>query len=222
MKRRILSFLILTVLAVFALASCDLGITKKEYQPTADSYFSFNYNEETDTFTIAAKSGVNLPNKVYLPITHGGKPITAIAYEGFIGNEQIERVTIPSGYEIIGASAFKDCKNLKSVTVYGDLVEIGAMAFSECKELRSVSFPESLKKIGAYAFHNSAIYAARLKAVEIIGDYAFYGCEYLKTVVIPKTTTEIGEHAFGGCGIVNFDVASDNPKYSEKDVENWK
>ncbi len=219
MKGKIISLLMSTMLAVLALASCDIGITNKEYKPTPDSYFTFTYIEESDAYSIAAKDGVTLPSELKLPAKYSGKDIVSISYEGFIGDENVTRVTIPAGYEKIGVSAFKDCKNLKSVTINADITAIGSMAFSECKVLRTVTFPASLKEIGAYAFYDTAIYSAKFKALEKIDEYAFYGCEYLKNVYIPETTSQIGDFAFGGCGIVNFDVAAANPYYTVRNGE---
>lgn len=97
-------------------------------------------------------------------------------------------VVIPEGVEIIGRSAFYDCKSLKSVTIPEGVQIIGDYAFFNCSSLTEVKIPDSMIKIG-----NSA----------------FSACGSLQSMVIPQGVNSIGGYALG------FDLAYEGGKVPE-------
>lgn len=94
---------------------------------------------------------------------------------------KITNVQFPSTLEVIGGSAFKNCKNLT------------------CE----LSFPESLKEIGGEAFQGSSITGNLVlpQSLEILGGYAFFQCYDLTgSLVIPSGLKNIGSNTFWNCG----------------------
>ena len=94
---------------------------------------------------------------------------------------KITNVQFPSTLEVIGNSAFKNCKNLT------------------CE----LSFPESLKEIEYAAFQGSSITGNLVlpQSLEILAGYAFFQCYDLTgSLVIPSGLKEIGSSTFWSCG----------------------
>lgn len=84
---------------------------------------------------------------------------------------------------------------------------IGESAFGECRKLKKVEFPDSLVFIDKYAFQCTDINGIWLdKNVSEIGDYAFYNCKSLKTVKFSSNSqlNHIGDFAFANCGTLDI------------------
>jgi len=77
--------------------------------------------------------------EVVIPATYEGKPVTAIAEEGFQSYRAMTSVTI------IDSSAFYDCRGLVSVTIGNGVTYIGNYAFNDCRGLASVTIPDIRK-----------------------------------------------------------------------------
>ncbi len=123
----------------------------------------------------------------------------------------------------IGASAFRECKNLTSVIFPQTITEMGAYSFYNCENLVYAKFPDSLLRINPAAFSNCrklkitlpnsiiSIYGSvfrgcdELKEVLVprslrrIGSFSFYGCNRIESITIPETVVWIGYHTFGSC-----------------------
>ena len=211
MKFKTIAFMLSACFALFCFASCDLGLSKKEYVPTGEEYFSFSLTEN-GTYAISAKDVNNLPTQVNLPKEYEGKSVTEIAEDGFIG-ASITKVVVPEGYTVIGDMAFKDCASLKTVSL-NSVKKIGNHAFYGCNVLSAVEFPTALEEIGGFAFSDTAVTTVKLVKVKTIGKYAFYGCKSLKNLYIPSTTVSIGDKAFDGVNAkINVEVSSANEYY---------
>lgn len=143
--------------------------------------------------------------------------------ENFKNSATLVDVTIPEGYERIGAQAFTDlkvvdfhfpttlklignkafynCNYIKSLELNEGLVSIGeeAFCFGEASELRAVKFPSTLKIIKDGAFVNDKIYNLKFNAgLEFIGNGAFaLPAEQIEDVLeIPASVKYIGPAAF--------------------------
>ena len=80
----------------------------------------------------------------------------------------IESVTIPSGYQYIGAYAFADCSRLTEAVIPDTVAVIRDGAFLKCKKLRSIVLPKLLTGFcQGYESRDG-------------GCFAFYGCNALK------------------------------------------
>ena len=92
--------------------------------------------------------------------------------------DNIDKVTIEKGVEIIPKEAFTHFSNLTEVIIPEDVKEIGEAAFQRCSRLKEIKLPETLNKIGPFAF-----------------DY----CQKLQYIDIPRNIKEIGNNAFARC-----------------------
>lgn len=113
-----------------------------------------------------------------VPATYMGKPVKELDAYAFTNTNNIRRISLPEGLEVIGDSAFK----------------------SGSVEITEIQLPDSLKKIGKYAFGGCEITDIVIPDnVTTIGDYAFDGCYHLASVTLGKGVTEIGTQAFSRC-----------------------
>ena len=110
-------------------------------------------------------------------------------------------VYLPDGLKEIGASAFCDCKSLKTVRFPEGLEKIGGTAFFGCKSLTEALLPDGLKNIEESAFLDcDSLQAVSLpEGLESIGEFAFSGCASLTEVRIPESMKEIEVCAFATC-----------------------
>lgn len=122
----------------------------------------------------------------------------------FIG---LKKLTLPSGAEKIGASAFYQCFALEEITAKdggtnGDLPdalsEIGNSAFYQCKSLKKVVFPTALKSIGDSAFAQAAQYIDeeyQPQNTKYTISHQYYGLETVDFRYVTQLET-LGKNAF--------------------------
>ncbi len=138
--------------------------------------------------------------EIRLPSSYNGGAYEILSF-AFARNQQIHKVTIPSGVSAIGQGAFRNCENLLSAVFESDstIAEIPYQAFERCTGLTSIALPES---------------------VSTIAGSAFMGCTSLVHIEIGENLTEVSASAFDLCeGVVNqyknfrYIGAGDNPYY---------
>lgn len=114
-----------------------------------------------------------------IPNNIDGTDITGIDNEAFMGWERLGSVTIESGIEYIGVSAFEECFNIETVFIPNTVTCIDECAFLKTAFLEKVDIEENshLKTIGCKAFARSG----------------------LKEIVIPESVISINERAFIIC-----------------------
>ena len=116
---------------------------------------------------------------------------------------KMQTISLPEGMTSIGASAFAECKYVKSVTIPSTVEKIYDSAFEDCRMLATLTFaePSALISIGNWAFYNNH----ELKSVVIpngvteIGYAAFYGCTYLDELTLPASMEYIADNSFALC-----------------------
>ncbi len=200
--------------ALLALGACSFG--PKTYEPTDDACFAYVLNDDGESYSVAAASGVTLPETVYLPAEHDGKAVSAVAAEGF-KNSAITKVVIPANIKTLGAKAFSGSALLKEVYFYKGITDVGDFAFENCVALTKIDLPESVKTLGAGAFKScSGIEKVILPySTTSLGDACFIYCSSLKKVTVRKNVDHIGANAFFGCSEeIKFEVAAANEKYT--------
>ena len=74
-----------------------------------------------------------------------------------IGQYAFEKTPLVSanlgaGLELVGAGAFRLCRNLTEITLGSGLEEVGDQALEGCGSLRSVTIPETVTRLGDHAF----------------------------------------------------------------------
>ena len=121
----------------------------------------------------------------------------------------ITSITIPSGTNTIGQSAFYQCSNLTSVTIPDSVTTIGQSAFYQCSNLTSVTIPDSVTTIGQSAFHQCFnLTSIELNSVTRIGSYAFKDCRSLTSIELNSVTT-IETYAFSNCaGLTSITIGN--------------
>ena len=112
--------------------------------------------------------------KVAVPSKLGGKKVTAIGNNSFLGKEKLTSVTIPKTVKTIGYSAFRECFKLKSIKLSNGLKTVDDFAFSGTG-IKSVKIPNSVTKLGKYTF---------------------FCCSSMKKITLSKNIAEIPDNCF--------------------------
>ena len=124
------------------------------------NYFSINENGEL----IGNIEGIKtIKDKVItIPSKIGQHKIIKIADDAFLENatayengdedyknvlREFETIIIEDGIEIIGFSAFCDCKKLRNITLPNSLHTIDGMVFAECDRLKSIILPNGIQTL---------------------------------------------------------------------------
>ena len=107
---------------------------------------------------------------------------------------------------IIGSYAFNACSNMETMKLGNDVTSIGASAFEDCKLLKSIVIPDNVKEIGDYAFSGcKKITNIKIGSkVDSIGSSAFQNCEEILQIEIPKSVLKIGDNAFDKCRSLKY------------------
>lgn len=163
----------------------------------------------TDTTVVVIPNEVTYQENTY--------QVISVAEKAFYQNETLISVTIESGVEDVGDSAFEGCTELKDLTIQGPVTEkMGKSLFKDCGNLETVVFEDNVKQIDETLFMN----CVNLESLEIMGDIelidesVFEGHEKLKTVKFGGNVDEIGNNAFKDC------VSLETIEFAEdKDVE---
>ena len=117
--------------------------------------------------------------------------LTYIPERMFIEHPNLADVTVNGNLEEIGASAFRDCDDLRLVTVYGNVGRfegnacwggIRAYAFSGCWNMWGFHVDGRIANIGESAFLGDNLVDILAPICGDIGESAFRGNEYLKYI----------------------------------------
>ena len=138
-----------------------------------------------------------------IPLSIDGVPITAIGNRCFCENENIHRIILHSGIDIIGDYAFAD-SSLEEIEIqYSQGISIGDGAF-QATNITAVTLPHIVNKIGTGVF--SSCYD--LKQVQLseymseLPPYTFAECIALEEIVLPDSIVRIGESALAACSVL--------------------
>lgn len=192
------------MLAIGLFASNYMGAEATNVATTPSTY------EEPITVPVQVNTCYEVGSGVY-QVTSVAETSRTVTYVAPV-NKDCTKAIIPASitlpeddnvYKVttIGASAFKDCKKLRTVRIGGNVQRIEAEAFRNCEKLAKIEIPSNVKTMGAKAFMN----CSGLKKVTIgnniqtIGNYAFCKATSLQTVVIGSKVKTIGTSAFSGC-----------------------
>ena len=145
--------------------------------------------------------------------------VKIIGEEAFAGST-LTSVTLESGINIIGPSAFAEMPNLNDIVIPGTVKIIGTGAFAGRSNLnfslRSVELNNGLETIenGAFAFNRIGSSSIKLRipdTVTSIGDFAFFGNE-LTEISIPNSVVSIGTGAFDNNPLETITIG-ENPQF---------
>ena len=127
-----------------------------------------------------------------------GDNVAEIGVGAFAFSENLSKVTIPSGCQVIGDAAFFLCSSLKKISLSkkADVAYVGSGAFAGTG-ITSFYIPNNVKSIG---------------------EASFADCKALTKVTIGSGLEQIGAGAFSGCtGIAAFAKAKGNDNFEIKD-----
>ena len=145
-----------------------------------------------------------------------GEYVSEIGASAFRKNE-LKKVTLPEGIEVIGHSAFRNCWTLESISLPESLKSIGAYAFYLCySAMTEIYIPDGVSEIGESAFmFCENLESVRLpNSLENMEPYLFAYCKKLVKIYIPKSVKEIKVGSFVRC-----DALTDI--YYEGTAEEW-
>lgn len=153
-----------------------VGENSKQSNSSDNSYFVFELNKDSKSYTISAKDKLKLPSNLVIPSKYNNLPVTNIKYNGFQSCKTITSVTIPSSVVSIDGLEYK--------------ADIGA--FSGCSSLSKVYFEKESKiqviglRAFSYCIKLEEVYL-RCLTVPTLGMYAFYQTSENLKVYVPET-----------------------------------
>ncbi len=142
-------------------------------------------------------------NNDYIP--NSLKEITIIRGDildnSLAGCEFIEEIEVLDYINLIGKSAFQNCKSLKTIILPKSLKRLNDNTFSGCNSLENINLPSSIIYIGKNAFANCSSLAEIQMPDNIttLNESAFKGCSNLSTVGLPQGLKNINMSAFANC-----------------------
>ena len=125
----------------------------------------------------------------------------------------LERVELYDGLLVVGNSAFRDCKNLRSITVPDTVTELGTFVFRGCDNLVDATVSESIKilPVGTFMDCKKLSSVGISEGLSVISALNFKGCDGLKYFYVTKNLQRIHSQAFPEG--VEFDVDGANRYY---------
>lgn len=159
----------------------------------------FKLTEDGTGYAVSAGSATG-KSRIVIPAEHNGKPVTEIAYNGFV-RCSLKNIVIPDSITAIGSNAFEFCTELTEVTIPDSVTNPGWFTFTACRKLTSVTLPGGLTEITPGLFRDcSALKELRIpQGVTLIMRGAIQYCDRLQTLVIPASVTNIRDYALRDC-----------------------
>ena len=128
--------------------------------------------------------------------------LTSIGNEAFY-QSSIKTVSLPSTLNSMGASAFRECRNLTGIVLPDAIKEIKEYSFYYCENLKTMTLGNQTANIEQYAFHCTSIEKLVIpNTMKSVGIYAFSNCNSLKTLIINNAAVTIGYCAFENCKVL--------------------
>lgn len=150
------------------------GICLADAGAALPSDFLFSYQD--DAAVLVSYGGD--AERVQIPETIDGRPVTVIGEGAFKDCTWVEEVIVPGSVWYIDEEAFSDCSMLARIVLPANLSEIRAWAFKNCRSLTSIELPENLS---------------------VLGTGAFMGCTGLGSIRIPYGVWHLLTDTFSGC-----------------------
>ena len=206
-KRRLLSFLVLLMIAVtsawaqekVAYAVWDSDATTLTFKYDANKPTSNAWEINTGTTRPGWYSKRTSVTKVVFDASFADARPTSFCYwfYGCTNLTSIEGVTNLNASEVTNSDRmFCNCSSLASVTLPDGLTVIGTDAFNRCYSLTSVNIPESVTTVGNNAFQNCSSLAEPLYSSKL---FVFMPTSKEGTYDVPDGITEIAPYAFRNC-----------------------
>ena len=154
----------------------------------------------------------NLFDEVVLP-----KSLKTLGKCAFPKCNNLKKVQINDGLDVIPEFAFESCDSLSDVPLPSTVKIIDQQAFSSCRDLTMMPMTDSLQTIGYASFAGSGIEKLKTGAsVTSIGDFAFYSCHGLTRAEISDPVTTLGKMTFAYSALKNVIVGNGVHKIPEE------
>ncbi len=168
------------------------------------SFVLINGGKEYAVLYLAAAEGAN---RIIIPDTHNGKPVTAICNGAFTADLNLTEAYIPDSVKYIGTNAFNGCSNLEDLTISNNLIFLGTGAFGDCEKLEYKEYQNAYYlgdedepyMILTYIKDREATSCDIYPDTKIICEAAFADCKELETINIPDSIVFVGTDAFKDC-----------------------
>ena len=182
---------------------------------SAETYVTWNYNElfilNSDETSYSFSYYGNRGERVCVPDTYKGLPVTEISDMAFFGVGELVSVRIPSTVIYIGAGVFTDCFSLESIEVSGENEAYTSIDGS--------LYTKDGKTLLQYAVAKTTESFTVPDTVIRIESLAFYGCTSLRYVTLGSSVESIGNGAFLNCTsllAINYRGSAENWAYVNK------
>ncbi len=182
------------------------------------SYMLINGGEEYAILYLAEAEGAN---RIIIPETHNGKPVTAICNGAFTADLNLTEAYIPDSVKYIGTNAFNGCSNLEDLTISNNLILLGTGAFGDCEKLEYREYQNAYYlgdedepyMILTYVKDRSITSCDIYPDTKIICEAAFADCKELETINIPDSIVFVGEDAFKNCLNLEYSAEDESASY---------
>ena len=221
--------LILTLIIIMALASCDFlnnGLPNNEAGNSNNNgdipeFDDSEYSSEGVVYAVSVDGTYALvvgykgnAEKVKIDSEYNGLPVKSIYWQAFSGKSTITNIIVPDSVTSIDKEAFYGCTALDSIIIGKGVTSIDASALFTCVHLTNISVSANNQR---YKSVNGNLYSKDGKTLErytpfksetefiipdgvtAIGSGAFGYSVNLTSIIIPSSVTSIGASAFGAC-----------------------
>ena len=157
MKKRVVSLVMATIMAVSAMTGC--GATAKDNAGNQNSQIteSQNGNQQNEQDAEKPKREITYDLKDGVLTISGDGPMEDYAEDTndpyhnrspWYKSAEITKVVIEDGITHIGSFAFLSCEKLEEVVIADSVKSIGDCAFQSCKNLSKINVPKTTTEIG--------------------------------------------------------------------------
>ncbi len=183
-------------------------LEKNKFNYTNNAPLVFKLNEDGQSYSVAGHN-ITTENKIIIPNTYNGLPVTSIENSAFLACTSLTSVTIPNSIKSIGDNAFFNCSEELTFIIDNNAYLIEYLEKNNLKHTIKLPVVLELNEDGqSYSVvgHNIAIETELVipstyndLPVTSIADHVFEDCIALTSVIIPNSVTSIGDYAFNSC-----------------------
>lgn len=180
--------------------------------PISLGYFSFNLNNDAQSYSISTKNKAMLPNNLIMPSYYNKLPITVVESSAFSLCFQITDIYLPEKLIIVKNLAFYSMSNVKKISIPNTVEIVETAAFANV----ITTYPDGEVRSNSKVEH---IIWGENSRLNYIGVQAFWGHPLMKEFTIPSSVTVIEDNAIGGCGFETINIPAnvrsiaENPFY---------
>lgn len=183
-------------------------LEKNQFNYTNNAPLVFKLNEDGQSYSVAGHN-ITTENKIIIPNTYNGLPVTSIENSAFLACTSLTSVTIPNSIKSIGDNAFFNCSEELTFIIDNNAYLIEYLEKNNLNHTIKLPVVLELNEDGqSYSVvgHNIAIETELVipstyndLPVTSIADHVFEDCIALTSVIIPNSVTSIGDFAFNSC-----------------------